>query len=411
MKVVIIGGSGLIGSKTTNVLRTSGIEVTAASPSSGVNTVTGEGLAEALKGASVVVDVSNSPSFEDTVALEFFETSTRNLLAHEAAAGVGHHVALSVVGIERLPEYGYFRAKIAQEKLIKNSSIPYSIIRATQFFEFIGRIADEATEDNKVRLTSALIQPIAADDVANAIARIAVGTPVNGTVEIGGPERFRLDELIRRDLAALSDPRDVITDLHADYFGGVLSDRTLVPDDDAQLGETRFEKWLSQTAHQILNTSLQPSAVRDRREQFMTGLKLVLVLAFLITSNLIISGTLMAQKAVTPLKAHETITPLLSKDLTEFPGKEVLMYTVDFPPGFSSPVHRHNAQVSLYVLEGSVVMQVKGGEEVTLTAGQSFYESPTDIHVVSRNASGSKPAKFLVFLIKNKNAPLVTPVK
>jgi quercetin dioxygenase-like cupin family protein len=184
-----------------------------------------------------------------------------------------------------------------------------------------------------------------------------------------------------------------------------------VPDDDAQLGETRFEKWLSQTAHQIPNTSLQPSAVRDRREQFMTGLKLVLVLAFLITSNLTISGTLMAQKAVTPLKAHETITPLLSKDLTEFPGKEVLMYTVDFPPGFSSPVHRHNAQVSLYVLEGSVVMQVKGGEEVTLTAGQSFYESPTDIHVVSRNASGSKPAKFLVFLIKNKNAPLVTPVK
>jgi len=411
MKIVIIGGSGLIGSKTTIVLRTSGVEVLAASPSSGVNTVTGEGLAEVLKGASVVVDVSNSPSFEDTVALEFFETSTRNLLTHEATAGVGHHVALSVVGIERLPEYGYFRAKIAQEKLIKSSSIPYSIIRSTQFFEFIGRIADEATEDNKVRLTSALIQPIAADDVASAIARIAVGTPVNVTIEIGGPERFRLDELIRRDLAALSDPRDVITDPHARYFGGVLSEKTLVPDDGAQLGETRFGKWVSQAARQIPNTNLQSSADRGRREQFSTSSKTMLALTLLITSALTMTCSLMAQKAVTPLKAQETITPLMSNDLEEFPGKEVLMYTVDFPPGFSSPVHRHNAHVSLYVLEGSVVMQVKGGKEITLTAGQSFYESPTDIHVVSRNASGSKPAKFLVFLIKDKNAPLVTPVK
>ena len=194
MKIVVIGGSGLIGSKLVNKLREHGHQVVAASPSSGVNTLTGEGLAEALKGASVVVDVSNSPSFEDAAALKFFETSTRNLLTYEAAAGVGHHVALSVVGIERLPEYGYFRAKIAQEKLIKGSSIPYSIIRATQFFEFIGRIADEATEGNTVRLASALIQPMAADDVASAVARIAVGTPVNGTVEIAGPEQFRLDD-------------------------------------------------------------------------------------------------------------------------------------------------------------------------------------------------------------------------
>ena len=291
MKIVVIGGSGLIGSKLVNKLREHGHEVVAASPSSGVNTLTGEGLAEALKGASVVVDVSNSPSFEDAAVLKFFETSTRNLLTYEAAAGVGHHVALSVVGTERLLESGYFRAKIAQEKLIKGSSIPYSIIRATQFFEFVGRIADESTEGNTVRLPPALIQPMAADDVASALARIAVGSPVNGTVEIAGPEQFRLDELVRRDLAARNDPREVISDPHARYFGGELSERTLVPDDDARLGETRFEDWLSQPAHQIPNTSLQPAAGTGRREQLMTSSKPMLVLAFLITSTLIITST------------------------------------------------------------------------------------------------------------------------
>ena len=248
MKIVVIGGTGLIGSKLVNKLREHGQEVVAASPSSGVNTLTGEGLADALKGASVVVDVSNSPSWEDAAVLKFFETSTRNLLTYEAAAGVGHHVALSVVGTERLLESGFFRAKIAQENLIKGSSIPYSIIRATQFFEFIGRIADESTEGNTVRLPPALIQPMAADDVASAVARIAMGTPVNGTVEIAGPEQFRLDELIRRDLAARNDPREVISDPHARYFGGELSERTLVPDDDARLGETRFEDWLRRAA-------------------------------------------------------------------------------------------------------------------------------------------------------------------
>jgi uncharacterized protein YbjT (DUF2867 family) len=259
MKIVVIGGSGLIGTKLVTTLRKRGHQVVAASPTFGVNTLSGEGLAEALKGASVVVDVSNPPSFEDTVAVKFFEKSTRNLLTYEAAARVGHHVALSVVGMERLPEYGYFRAKIAQENLIKGSSIPYSIIRATQFFEFIGRIADEATKGNTVRLSSALIQPMAADDVTSAVARIAVGAPVNGTVEIGGPEPFHLDELIRRDLAARKDPREVITDPHARYFGGELSEKTLVPDDDATLGETRFENWLSHPAPQIQNTNQQPT--------------------------------------------------------------------------------------------------------------------------------------------------------
>jgi uncharacterized protein YbjT (DUF2867 family) len=246
LKIVVIGGSGLIGSKLVKKLREHGHEVVAASRDSGVNTLTGEGLAAALRGASVVVDVSNSPSFEDAAVLQFFETSTRNLLAAEAGTGVGHHVALSVVGTERLSESGYFRAKIAQEKLIKESSIPYSIVHATQFFEFVKSIADEATDGNRVRLAHVLIQPMAADDVATAVGRIAVGTPVNGTVEVAGPEQFRLDELIRRDLSTRNDPREVVADPQARYFGAELSERTLVPGDDALLGETRFEDWLSQ---------------------------------------------------------------------------------------------------------------------------------------------------------------------
>ena len=251
MKIVVIGGSGLIGSKLVNKLREHGHEAVAASPTSGVNSLTGEGLPDALKGAAVVVDVTNSPSWEDAAVLKFFETSTRNLLVYEAAAGVGHHVALSVVGSEGLLESGYFRAKIAQEKLIKGSSIPYSIVRATQFFEFVKGIADFSTEGNKVRLPPALIQPMAAGDVASEVGRIAMGSPVNGTVEIGGPEQFRLDELIRRDLAARKDPREVISDPHARYFGIKMSERTLVPNDGARLGETRFEDWLNYATKQV----------------------------------------------------------------------------------------------------------------------------------------------------------------
>ena len=259
MKIAVIGGSGLIGSKLVSKLREDGQEAVPASPNSGVNSVTGEGLAEALKGASVVVDVSNSPSWDDAAVMKFFETSTRNLLAYEAAAGVGHHVALSVVGTERLLESGYFRAKMAQENLIKGSSIPYSIIHATQFFEFFKGIADFSTVGNKVPLPPALMQPMAADDVASAVGRIAMGSPMNGTVEVGGPEQFRLDELVRRFLAARKDPREVVTDPHARYYGVEIKERTLVPGNDARLGETRFETWLTQPTSQVQSTNPQPA--------------------------------------------------------------------------------------------------------------------------------------------------------
>jgi uncharacterized protein YbjT (DUF2867 family) len=260
MKIVVIGGTGLIGSKLVNKLREQGHEAVAASPNTGVNTLTGDGLAEVLKGASVVVDVSNSPSWEDDAVLKFFETSTRNLLTYEATAGVGHHVALSVVGTQRLAESGYFRAKIAQEKLIKESSITYTIVQATQFFEFLKGLADISMVGDKVHVPHALFQPMAADDVATAVGRIAVGQPVNDTVEIGGPEQFRIDELVRRRLATLNDPREVIADPNARYSGAKLSDRTLVPGDNARLGETRFEAWLTQPAAQIPSAP-QPKGV------------------------------------------------------------------------------------------------------------------------------------------------------
>ena len=250
MKIVIIGGSGLIGKKLVNKLSQRGHEVVAASRSSGVNTITGEGLAKTLAGAQVVVDVANSPSFEDTAVLKFFETSGRNLLAAEAAAGVGHHVALSVVGTDRLLASGYFRAKMAQENLIKTSLIPYTIVRATQFFEFVGSIAQSATDGQTVRLSPALMQPIVSDDVADALADIAVGKPVNGTVELAGPEPIRLDELVRRFLSANRDARKVTTDAQALYFGIKLNDQSLTPGANPRIGPTRFEGWLSRAVPQ-----------------------------------------------------------------------------------------------------------------------------------------------------------------
>jgi uncharacterized protein YbjT (DUF2867 family) len=244
MNIVVIGGTGLIGSKLVTKLRENSEDAVAASPETGVNSITGEGLSEALRGAQVVVDVSNAPDWSDDAVLQFFQTSSRNLLAAEAAAGIAHHVALSVVGTERLTESGYFRAKLVQEELIKQSSVPYSIVRATQFFEFMDGIADAATDGNTVRLPPALIQPMAADDIASALAEVAVAPPVNGTIEIAGPDAFRLDEFTRERQSARDDPREVITDPEARYFGIAPSERTLLPGDDARIYNTRFDEWL-----------------------------------------------------------------------------------------------------------------------------------------------------------------------
>ena len=247
MKIVVIGGTGLIGSKLVQNLRERGHDVLAAAPSTGVNSITREGLAQAMDGAEVVVDVANAPSWEDQAVLDFFETSSRNLLAAEAAAGVRHHVALSIVGSERLPENGYFRAKVAQENLIKASGIPYTLLRATQFFEFVGGIAQSATVGEEICLSPALIQPIASDDVVAALTDVALAAPVNGTVEVAGPEAMPLDELVRRFLRATQDTRKVVPDVHARYYGAVLDDQSLTAGKNARLGAIRFEDWLAQS--------------------------------------------------------------------------------------------------------------------------------------------------------------------
>jgi uncharacterized protein YbjT (DUF2867 family) len=244
MKIVVIGGTGLIGSKTVAILRQGGQEVIAASPNTGVNTITGEGLKEAMAGTQAVIDLANSPSFEDSAVLEFFETSGRNLLAAEAAAGVRHHVALSIVGTDRSPENGYFRAKVAQEKLIEASGIPYTIIRSTQFLDFLGRIAAESANGNVLRISPGLFQPIAADDVAAIVADVALAAPRNGIVEIAGPERAPFNEFVARYLKAIGDPREVVSDAEARYWGSRVEERSLVPLGEARLGRIGFDEWL-----------------------------------------------------------------------------------------------------------------------------------------------------------------------
>ena len=255
MKIVVIGGTGLIGSKLVTKLGEHGHQAVAASPNTGVNTLTGEGLADVLAGASVVVDVSNSPSFEDAAVLEFFQTSTRNLLAAEAKAGVGHHLALSVVGTERLPDSGYLRAKVAQERLIESSSIPYSLVHATQFFEFVPSIADAATEGGTVRMAPVLFQPVAGDDVAQVVGRTATAAPLNGRVDLAGPEHYRMDEFFRKALAERNDPREVVTDEHARYFGTELREGSLVPAGEAILGEIRYADWHGQAGNYPVSPS------------------------------------------------------------------------------------------------------------------------------------------------------------
>jgi len=246
MKIVVIGGTGLVGSKVVSNLRQKGHEVIAAAPNTGVNTITGEGLTEALAGAQIVIDVANSPSFADEAVLNFFQTAGRNLAAAERIAGVRHHIALSVVGTDRLPESGYLRAKFAQEELIRASGIPYTIIRSTQFFEFLGGIAQSATDGQSVHLSPAHLQPIASDDVAALVTKVATMAPANGVIELAGPERIGLDDLVRRYLAAKRDTREVVTDIHARYFGTELNDKSLTPGDNPHIGPTSFETWLAQ---------------------------------------------------------------------------------------------------------------------------------------------------------------------
>ena len=412
MKIVVIGGTGLIGTKLVNILRQRGHEVLAASPSSGVNTLTGEGLAEGLAGAQVVVDVANSPSFEDKPALDFFETSGRNLLSAEKSADVKHHVALSVVGTDRLTGSGagslsgYFRAKMAQENLIKASGIPFTIVHATQFFEFVKSIAQPTTGDSTIRLSSVLMQPMASDDVAAAVAEVALGQPVNGMIEIAGPDQIRQDELVRQYLNATGDTQKVVTDEKAGYFGIAVNDQSLVPGDNPRLGATHYEEWVSRTTPQkkaIERQSAPASNLPGKVTKVVTLLLCGIVFATLSRETLTMAATTEPKEA--------KLTELMSKDLTDLPGKEGLMLLIEYPPGSTDPIHRHNAHGFIYVLEGSIVMQVRGGKEVTLTPGQTFYEGPEDVHVVGRNASQTKPAKFVVFFVKDKGAPVLVPTK
>jgi uncharacterized protein YbjT (DUF2867 family)/quercetin dioxygenase-like cupin family protein len=409
MKIVIVGGTGLIGSKVVNLLRAKGHEVVAASPSKGINSITGEGLTEALTGAQVVVDVANSPSFEDKPALDFFETSGRNLLAVEKTAGVKHHVALSVVGTDRLTGSGagslsgYFRAKMAQENLIKASGIPFTIVHATQFFEFVKNIAQSAADGSTIRLSPVLMQPMVSDDVAAAVADIALGEPLNGMVEIAGPDQVRQDELVRQYLTATGDPRKVVTDANAGYYGIEVNDQSLVPGSNPRLGSMHFADWLGRTTTQKTATGKAANVVA----LLLCGI----VFAALSLAAAADATTDNSKAAATTEPKEAKLTQLFSKDLTDLPGKEGLMLLIEYPPGSSDPIHRHNAHGFIYVLEGSIVMQVRGGKEVTLTPGQTFYEGPEDVHVVGRNASETKPAKFVVFFVKDKGAPVLVPTK
>ena len=420
MKIVVIGGTGLIGSKVVNILRQRDHEVVAASPSSGVNTLTGEGLAGALEGAQIVIDVANSPSFEDKPSMDFFETSGRNLLAAEKTAGVKHHVALSVVGTDRLTGSGpgslsgYFRAKLAQENLVKACGIPFTIVHATQFFEFAKNIAQSGTDGSTVRLSSVLMQPMAADDVAAAVAAAALDQPLNGMIEVAGPDQIRQDELVKQYLTATGDTREVATDEKPLYYGIEVNDQSLVPGDNPRLGKTHFSDWLSRTTSH--KTAEKPSASGSNLSGNAARV-LALLLCGIVFPALSLSYSAAENSsdksnvAATTEPKEAKLTQLFSKDLSDIPGKEGLMLLIEYPPGSSDPIHRHNAHGFIFVLEGSIVMQVKGGKEVTLAPGQTFYEGPEDVHVVGRNASETKPAKFVVFFVKDKGAPVLVLAK
>src|SRR5918996_1169732 len=358
MKIVVIGGSGLIGSKVVNILRQRGHEVVAASPSTGVNTLTGEGLADALTGAQVVVDLANSPSFEDKAVLEFFQTSGRNLHAAEAAAGVQHHVALSIVGTDRTPDNGYFRAKVAQEKLIEASGIPYTIIRSTQFLEFLGAIAASSADGNMVRLSPGLFQPIAADDVAAIVADVALAAPRNGIVEIAG----RVEE------------------------------RSLVPLGEARLGTIGLAEWLRRQSE----SPNQPSQTHGR-QAIVRGILCALTLAFYPIGGVLADAQMSAAEIVVHGSHNAKVTLVYEHELPNVPGKSVKGVLVEYGPGGSSVPHTHPASAFIYatVLEGAIVSKVNDGPETVYRAGESWSEQPGDRHAVSRNASSTEQARLL----------------
>jgi uncharacterized protein YbjT (DUF2867 family) len=347
MKVVVIGGTGLIGSETVAILRQGGHEVVAASPQSGINTTTGEGLKVAVAGAQVVIDLANSPSFEDKAVLEFFETSGRNLLAAEAAAGgIRHHVALSIVGTDR-SDNGYFRAKVAQEKLIKTAGIPYTIIRSTQFLEFLGGIADSSADGNIVRISPGLFQPIAADDVAAIVADVALVAPQNGIVEIAGPERAPFNEIVARYLKAVGDPRKVASDPEARYFGGRVEERSLVPLGEARLGRIGFDGWLRR--------SRAAACSRIRQPKDSGSMKCILFALLVATLPF---GSVLADA---PKEKNAKVTLVYQHELPNVPGKSIKGVLVEYGPGGYSPGHTHPKSAFIYatVLEGAIRSQVQ----------------------------------------------------
>jgi uncharacterized protein YbjT (DUF2867 family)/quercetin dioxygenase-like cupin family protein len=403
MKIVVIGGTGLIGAKLVKNLEQQGHKVIAAAPSSGVNTLTGEGLEEALRGAQVVVDVANAPSWEDKAVLEFFETSSRNLLRAEAVAGVKHHVALSVVGTDRLLASGYFRAKMAQENMIKASAIPFTIVRSTQFFEFARGIAQNATEGETVRLPSALMQPIAADDVARALADVALGTPVNGMVEIAGPEQIRQDKFVRQLLEASADPRRVVADGHALYYGLTINDRSLVPEGSARLGSIRFAEWLRRN---IAPTPTGKGAmpVPNLSSRAATAVALLVCIFGLAAVFLRDAGAHDASGK------QSKVTVVFDRLLPNVPGKSMKGLLVEYPPGASSPAHTHANSAFIYatVLEGAVRSSVNGAPVKVYHAGENWSEEPGAYHGVSANDSKTEPARLLAVFVVNSDEKNLT---
>ena len=399
MKIVVIGGTGLIGSKTVAILRQGGHEVVAASPNSGVNTITGEGLKEAVAGAQVVIDLANSPSFEDKAVLEFFETSGRNLLAAEAAAGVRHHVALSIVGTDRTPDNGYFRAKVAQEKLIETSGIPYTIIRSTQFLEFLGGIAASSADGNMVRLSPGLFQPIAADDVAAIVADVALAAPRNGIVEIAGPERAPFNEIVARYLKAVGDPREVVQRPRGPILRrpgrGALA---------RAVGRSaprphRFRRMAPPLTGKSLIRIRQPKEGSMKR-----------ILCSLLVATLPF-GSVLADE---PKEKNVKVTLVYEHELPNVPGKSLRAVLVEYGPGGGSPSHRHPSSAFIYarVLEGAIRSKVNDAPERTYQAGESWTEQPGDHHQVSQNASTTAPAKLLaIFVVDTSDREIVIPDK